>query len=198
MTYILWDLGGVLVDWNPRYLYSKLMSGSEMERFLSEICTMEWNEEQDGGRSIQDGTDLLISAHPQYEAEIRAYYGRWQEMLRGAIQESVELLQACHRAGVKQYALTNWSAETFPSALERYDFLQLFEGIVVSGVEGIKKPDPQIYHLVMERYQLHPQDGLFIDDNLRNIRAAETIGMKTHHFLSPAELATDLQSYLAK
>jgi len=196
MPYLLWDLGGVLIDWNPRYLYSKMMSEVEMDSFLTKVCTMDWNEQQDGGRTIAEGTDQLIHKFPVYERQIRAYYGRWEEMLRGPIQESVDLLRACDDAGVKQYALTNWSAETFPIALERYDFLEIFQGIVVSGREGIKKPDPRIYHLVLERYELSPQHGLFIDDNLRNIRAAETLGLSVHHFTTANKLKERLQAYV--
>src|SRR6185437_14375663 len=122
---LVFDLGGVLIDWNPEYLYNKIFPNDEERRwFLSTVCTADWNEQQDEGRSLREGTELLVRKFPEHEASIRAYYGRWQEMLGGPIHETVEIFrQLKYHTNLKLYALTNWSAETFPVALELYDFL---------------------------------------------------------------------------
>lgn len=194
---IIWDLGGVLIDWNPRYLYSKIFrSDHAMEYFLSYICTSEWNEEQDGGRSFQEGTELLIRYFPEYENEVRAFYARWTEMLGGDIIDTVNILKHIKlQKKYKQYALTNWSAESFPVALERYEFLQLFDGILVSGVEKLKKPDPAIYQLLLSRYGLNAGSVIFIDDNLRNVKAARNLGITSIHFTNPPTLIEELSNY---
>ncbi|WP_291914196.1 HAD family phosphatase [Chitinophaga sp. CB10] len=191
---IIFDLGAVLIDWNPRYLYRKIFSSeAEVDYFLQQICTFDWNEEQDAGRSLLDATELLISQHPQYEAEIRAYYGRWKEMLGGEIAGSVALLKELKESGkYKLYALTNWSNETFPLALVQYQFLQWFDGIVVSGREKQRKPSPSIYKLLLDRYQERPEKSLFIDDNLRNVTAARNVGIDSIHFTSANQLKNEL------
>lgn len=192
---IIFDLGAVLVDWNPHYLYRKLFTDEqEMKDFLANITTPDWNEEQDAGRSLQEGTDLLVQQHPQHEANIRAFYGRWDEMLGDAIEGTVEILKQLKESDrYKLYALTNWSAETFPVALERYEFLSWFDGIVVSGAEKMRKPNPVFYQLLLNRYNVKAQEALFIDDNLRNVLAAEKLGITSIHFLSPEQLKTELK-----
>lgn len=187
---VIFDLGGVLIDWNPRYLYRKIFDDQEqMEYFLSHICTSDWNEEQDGGRPIKEATELLINQYPDWETEIQAFYGRWEEMLGGVFEDTVELLKRIHKSGnYRLYALTNWSAETFPRALELYDFLNWFEDVLVSGKEKIKKPDPLIYKLLLDRFQINPQTAVFTDDNLRNVIAARAEGISTIHFQSAAQL----------
>jgi 2-haloacid dehalogenase len=194
---VIWDLGGVLIAWNPEYLYSRIFrSEYAMKYFLTNICTSDWNEEQDGGRSFQDGTELLINQFPEYTQEIRAFYGRWQEMLGGEIRTSVEILDNMKRYGnISLYALTNWSAESFPIALQLYDFLHWFNGILVSGAEGIKKPDPEIYELILTRYQLDRSTVLFIDDNLRNIKAARASGIESIHYTDSESLMRSLIEY---
>ncbi|HVI48854.1 MAG TPA: HAD family phosphatase [Chitinophaga sp.] len=191
---IIFDLGSVLIDWNPRYLYRKIFSTEEeSEHFLQHICTSDWNEEQDAGRSLQDGTELLIARHPQHEAQIRAYYGRWKEMLRGQIDESVQILQQLKESRrYKLYALTNWSNETFPLALVEFPFLQWFDGIVVSGREKLRKPFHSFYQLLLDRYQIAAEDALFIDDNLRNVTAAEEYGIDSILFNHPDQLKSEL------
>jgi len=191
---LVFDLGAVLIDWNPRYLYNKIFAtAAETDFFLSNICTSAWNEEQDAGRSLQDGTELLITQHPQFEAEIRAFYGRWKEMLGGQIEETVEVLKELKECNqFKLYALTNWSNETFPLALVTYPFLQWFDGIVVSGREKIRKPDAAFYHLLLDRYELDPSSTLFIDDNERNIRGAAACGIDGIHFTSAMQLKSEL------
>lgn len=191
---IIFDLGGVLIDWNPRYLYRQIFdTEADVEGFLRDVVTMDWNEEQDGGRSLAEATELLIKSFPQWEEEISAYYGRWEEMLGGPIESTVEILSHLRSQGTyRLLALTNWSSETFPIALERYDFLHWFEGILVSGLEQLKKPDPQIYQLLIDRYQLDLDCCVFIDDNKRNIDAAIVEGIDSIHFTNPDLLRTDL------
>ncbi|MBW8683767.1 HAD family hydrolase [Chitinophaga rhizophila] len=192
---LVFDLGAVLIDWNPRYLYNKIFAtAAETDFFLTNICTSDWNEEQDAGRSLQDGTELLITQHPQYEAQIRAFYGRWKEMLGGPIEETVEILRDLKDSKqYKLYALTNWSNETFPLALLNYPFLQWFDGIVVSGREKIRKPDAAFYNLLLNRYELDAAATLFIDDNERNIRGAAACGIDGIHFQSAGQLRRELE-----
>jgi 2-haloacid dehalogenase len=194
---IIFDLGAVLIDWNPGYLYRKIFKNeSEMHHFLENICTPAWNEEQDGGRSLQEATNFLISHYPEHEANIRAFYDRWDEMLGGPIAGTVEIFKALKESGrYKIYALTNWSAETWPIALERYDFLNWFDGVVVSGTEKDRKPFPSFYHTLLNRYGVKPEEALFIDDNLRNIHAAEALGIRSIHFTNPEQLRAKLPAY---
>ena len=193
---IIFDLGAVLIDWNPHYMYRTLFTDEqEMKNFLATVCTPDWNEEQDAGRSLQEGTDLLVAQHPQHEDHIRAFYGRWEEMLGEAFHDTVEVFRRLKTSGkYKIYALTNWSAETFPIALERYSFLGWFDGIVVSGTEKMRKPAPEFYQILLNRYQVDPQAALFIDDNYRNVLAAEKVGIKSIHFTSAEQLEKELDA----
>jgi len=192
---IIFDLGGVLIDWNPNYLFDKVFDDEEKKKhFFQNICTPEWNEEQDAGRSIKQATEMLVAQHPDWKEHIEAYYGRWTEMLGGPIHETVEILRQIKESGkYKLYALTNWSGELFPVALERYNFLHWFDGRVVSGDEKMRKPFPEFYHLTLKRFNLTPQKTLFIDDNLRNIQAAEELGIQCIHFTSPGQLKDELK-----
>lgn len=192
---IIFDLGAVLVDWNPRYLYKKIFSSDEeTEHFLANICTSDWNEEQDGGRSLQEATELLVVQHPSFEPQIRAFYGRWKEMLSGALEETVEILKILKDGGkYRLYALTNWSDETFPIALEEYPFLGWFEGVLVSGREKMRKPDAAFYELLLSRFEIDRATAIFIDDNLRNVKAAEAVGIESIHFISSRELKEVLE-----
>lgn len=193
---IIFDLGGVLIDWNPNHLYKKIIPDEDKRAyFLSNICTFEWNECQDEGRTLAEATQVLVEKYPEYRAEIEAYYGRWEEMLGGPIQVTVDILNALHQSNKYPiYALTNWSYETFPTALERYDFLQLFDDIVVSGEEKMKKPDPRIYNLLLNKHQLSASSTLFIDDSLKNIEAAHNLGLQTIHLKSPDSLENELKN----
>ncbi|NRB47476.1 MAG: HAD family phosphatase [Saprospiraceae bacterium] len=193
---IVFDLGGVLIDWDPAYLYRKMFDDpKEMDYFLTEVCTPDWNAQQDGGRSWEDAINLLLPDFPQYETEIRAYFGRWTEMLGGPINETVDILREIKEGGQFQlYALTNWSAETFPYALERYDFLQWFAGILVSGAENLKKPDQRIYKLLLERYQIDGSQALFLDDSLANVKGSIEAGLPAIQFHDPTQLRQDLQA----
>jgi 2-haloacid dehalogenase len=193
---IIFDLGGVLIDWNPSYLFDTLFDDNEKKKhFFENICTSEWNEEQDAGRSIKEATELLVNRHPEWKEFIEAYYGRWEEMLGGPIPETVEIFRELKQSGkYRLYALTNWSGELFPIALDRYDFLDWFDGRVVSGDEKMRKPFPEFYQLTLNRFALQPERTLFIDDNLRNVKAAEDLGIQAIHFESPAQLRKDLEA----
>lgn len=198
ITTIIFDLGAVLIDWNPRYMYRTIFSDeAEMEKFLEEITTSDWNEEQDAGRLLSEGTEILVQKFPEHETNIRAFYGRWEEMLGEAFHDTVEIFKRLKESGkYKIYALTNWSAETFPVAFERFGFLKWFDGIVVSGAEKMRKPTPEFYHILLDRYSIKPQEALFIDDNYRNILAAEKIGINCIHFTSAAQLENALEQLL--
>lgn len=191
---IIFDLGGVLIDWNPDYLYEKIFSDPEQRKwFYENVCTPDWNEEQDAGRGLQKATELLISEFPEHEENIRHYYGRWTEMLKGPIQGTVEVFKELKDSGrYKIYALTNWSQETFPVALERFDFLHWFDGRLVSGEEMTRKPFPDIYEKLIQRFSIDPTKALFTDDNPRNLKPAEEIGMKTIHFINPDQFRIEL------
>ncbi|HLT72040.1 MAG TPA: HAD family phosphatase [Cyclobacteriaceae bacterium] len=193
---VIFDLGGVLIDWNPRYLYRKIFkSEEEIDWFLNNICTAEWNDMQDAGRNFAEGTEELLSKHPDWEMPIRAWYSRWEETISGPIEGTVEILRTIKGSGHRLYALTNWSAESFPIALQKFDFLNWFQGIVVSGVEKTRKPFPDIYRILFDRYAVEPGKSVFIDDNLTNIKAAKNLGLNTIHFTSPEQLRGELRDY---
>jgi 2-haloacid dehalogenase len=192
---IIFDLGAVLIDWNPRYLYRKILKDeAEVTWFLENICTSEWNDQQDAGRSFEEATAELVARYPEWELPIRAWYDRWEETIMGPVHGSVDILEqikASQRYNL--YALTNWSESTFPWALKTFPFLHWFEGIVVSGVEKTRKPYPEIYKILLDRYAVDPQHALFIDDNLKNIEGGKRAGLHTLHFTSPEQLKTDLR-----
>ncbi len=195
---IIFDLGGVLIDWNPHYVFNDQYFSSleDREYFFREICTNDWNEEQDAGRSIVDATQELVHRFPDWEKPIRDYYGRWTEMLNGPIDGTVEIFRKLKDSQqFNIYALTNWQANLFDIALVRYDFLHWFDGRVVSGVEKTRKPFPEFYKILLDRYNVNVADALFIDDNLRNVKAAEELGLKTIHFRSPEHLADALKDH---
>ena len=191
---VIFDLGGVLIDWNPRYLYRTIFDDEKkMNDFFTDVCTSDWNEEQDGGRSLKDATDELVGRFPGHEENIRAYYGRWEEMLRGPIEGTVEVLKELRdKSDAKLYALTNWSAETFPIALDRFDFLHWFHGRLVSGEEKLRKPFREIYELLIRKFNIDPSAAIYIDDNQRNLTAPKDLGMETIHYVSPEQLREDL------
>ena len=176
-------------------MYQKLIPEPQARKhFLDTVCTLDWNEQQDGGRLIVDANIELISKFPQHKTLIEAYYQRWEEMLGGAIQPTVEIFrQLKDKKSFGIYALTNWSAETFPRALEIFDFLHWFDGRIVSGEEKTRKPFKEIYDLTLARFNLVANETLFIDDNLRNIKAADELGILTHHFLSAEGLEIELK-----
>jgi 2-haloacid dehalogenase len=192
---IIFDLGGVLIDWNPMYVYRNYFDSEEKRNYFFEhICTSDWNEEQDAGRSIVEATQLLVEQFPDWEQSIRDYYGRWTEMLHGPIHETVEIFRQLKASGkYKIYALTNWQADLFNIALVRYNFLHWFDGRVVSGEEKIRKPFPEFYQRLLHRYNVDPATALFVDDNLRNVKAAEQLGIRSIHFLNPGQFLEQLK-----
>lgn len=193
-TVVVFDLGGVLVDWNPRYLYRALFDGDDaaMERFLAEICTPAWNEEQDRGRPFEEACALLVRDHPHHRALIEAWPSRYDETMAGPIPGTVEILAELRERGVPLYALSNWSAETFPRARARFPFLQWFRGIVISGALRVAKPDLEIYRHLLETYRLRAEDTVFIDDAPRNVEAAASLGMHALRFTDAAALRGSL------
>jgi 2-haloacid dehalogenase len=198
---IIFDLGGVLIDWNPEYLYLDIFGGDrvKMNAFFELVCTMDWNENQDAGYPLAQATEDRIALFPEYEILIKKYYGQWEEMLGEAISGSVQVLKKLiENPKFRVVALTNWSAETFPVALKRFDFLHWFEGIVVSGTEKTRKPYSEIYQITLDRFNIDPSEALFIDDNLRNIKGAKALGINGIHFSTPEELIKDLNNFKIK
>jgi len=192
---IIWDLGGVLVDWNPNYVFHETYFDSPEKRayFFEHICTHDWNEQQDAGRSIVEATQELVAKFPDWESSIRDYYGRWTDMLNGPVHGTVDIFRELIAGGkYKHFALTNWQADLFNIALVRYDFLHWFDGRVVSGVEKVRKPFPEFYQRLLDRYNVEPANAVFIDDNLRNVKAAEEMGIQSIHFKSPEQLREEL------
>ena len=177
---IVFDLGGVLIDWNPDYVYKKIFNNdADRQWFYDNICTPVWNEEQDAGRLLADATSQLIEKFPEHEANIRTYYDRWEEMLGGPIHETVEIFKHLKQdAHLRLFALTNWSAETFPVALARYEFLHWFDGRLVSGEEKTRKPFREIYQLLIDRFKIDSKKAIYIDDNLRNLIPAAELGFR--------------------
>ncbi|HEY6706305.1 MAG TPA: HAD family phosphatase [Actinomycetota bacterium] len=190
---VVFDLGGVLIDWDPRYLYRKLLDGeAAMEEFLATVCTPEWNAEQDRGRPFAEGVAELVERHPVHAAAITAYHERWPEMLGGAVGGTVEVLAELRAAGVPVYALTNWSAETFGIARERFEFLEWFDGVLVSGEERMIKPDPAIFRLLLDRFGLDPEATFYVDDSEPNVEAAGRLGFDAVRFTGTEQLRRDL------
>jgi 2-haloacid dehalogenase len=193
-TTAVFDIGLVLLEWDPRHLYRKLFSGDEarVEWFLREVCPPAWNLEQDRGRSWAEAVAEASARHPTVAAEITAYRERWHEMVPGPIAGSVALLEALAARGVPLFAITNFAADTFSEAQARFPFFSHFRGIVVSGTEGVVKPSADIFHLLANRYGLALADCLFIDDSLPNVQGARAVGMHAHHFTAPATLEAEL------
>lgn len=190
---VVFDLGGVLLDWNPRYLYRKLFNDeAEMETFLATVCSPQWNLQQDAGRSFANAIAELSVSHPQHRRMIEAYYTRWGEMLAGPIEGTVSILSELRELGFDLYALSNWSAETFPIAHRRYDFLQWFDTIVLSGEEKVVKPDSRIYHILLQRIGRNARECIFIDDSPDNVAAAKALGFDAIEFTGPGALGEAL------
>jgi 2-haloacid dehalogenase len=192
----VFDLGGVLIDWNPRYLYRKLFDGDDaaMEHFLATVCTSSWNEEQDAGRPFAEACALLKRVHPRHATLIDAWIERYDETLGGPISGAVDVLTALHSRGIPLYALSNWSAETFPVALKRFDFLKLFREVMLSGEVKLLKPDPRIFKLFLETFSVDPARCIYVDDRQSNVQAATACGMHGVVFTDPAALRAELVS----
>lgn len=190
----MFDLGGVLIDWDPRHLYRKLFDGDEpaMEVFLRDVCSPEWNARQDAGRPWPEGVAELVMRHPESRDLIEAFNTRWDEMLAGPIEGTVDILARLHAAGVPVYALSNWSAAKFLIARTRFHFLAWFRDIVISGDFGSNKPDPAIFHLLLKRNGLVPETTAFVDDSPANVAAAQGLGLIAFRFTGPAALHRQL------
>ncbi len=192
---IVFDLGGVLIDWNPRYLFRSVFKAreDEMEYFLTHVCNQEWNEKQDAGRSFAEAELEIAARFPQFKSEVEIYFKRWDETLGQSIAGTVQILSELKNTKKYQLlALSNWSAETFHFAREKYEFLKLFEAILVSGEEKLIKPDPKFFNLLTTRYGVVPEQSVFIDDVERNIKAAQNLGFQTIHFQNPEQLKNSL------
>lgn len=195
---IIFDLGGVLIDWNPEYVYLDEFKGDrkKMQWFFDNICTNDWNENQDAGYPMAKATEERVDLFPEYEDLIRMFYGRWVEMLGDEISGTVKILESFIKSDdYKVVALTNWSSETFPIALKKFEFLHWFEGIIVSGDEKTRKPFKEIYNITLSRFDITAENAIFIDDNLRNIEAANSIGINGVQFKSPEKLILQLKKF---
>lgn len=190
---VVFDLGGVLIDWDPRHLYRKLLADeAAVEEFLATVCTPEWNAELDRGRPFAEGVAELVERHPEHAAAIAAYHERWPEMVAGDLPGTVEVLAELRAAGVPLYALTNWSAETFAITRGRFEFLEWFDGLLVSGEERVTKPDPAIFQLLLDRFGLDPTATVFVDDSEANVAAARRLGFDAIGFTGHEELRREL------
>ena len=190
----VFDLGGVLIDWDPRHLYRTLFDDeAEMEAFLATVTTPEWNLAQDAGRSWAEAIEELAARHPEQRERIEAYWRRWPETLGDAIESTVAVLAELHARGVRLLALSNWSAETFPLARPRYPFLEWFDGIVISGEERLVKPDPRLFAVLVDRFGVEPAATVFVDDQPRNVEAAADLGFRAIRFVDAASLRDDLR-----
>jgi 2-haloacid dehalogenase len=190
---VVFDVGGVLLDWNPRYLYRTLLPDDDaVEEFLAKVCTPAWNAEQDAGRTWAEAVADLSARFPEHDDLIRAYDERWVEMVGGVFDDTVALLAELRAAGVRTYALTNFSAEKWEVSLEHWDFLRGFDGAVVSGVELVSKPDPAIYHLLLQRHGLSPEATFYTDDLQHNVDAARQVGISAEVFVDAGTLRRQL------
>ncbi|NNG05657.1 MAG: HAD family phosphatase [Inquilinus sp.] len=195
-TIPVFDIGGVLLDWNPRYLYRTLFDDeAAMEEFLATVCTPAWNRQMDGGKPFAQGVAELTARFPEHAALIAAFDERWQEMIPRAHTDTVAILDELRGAGRPVYAITNFSAEKLDLELRRWPFLGGFEGIIVSGAERVLKPGPEIYRLLLDRYGLTAADCLFIDDVEENAAGARAVGMHAVRFESADRLRGDLAAH---
>jgi 2-haloacid dehalogenase len=191
---VVFDVGGVLIDWDPRYLYRKIIpEEAEMERFLAEVCTPEWHAQHDEGASYADTIPALVAANPEWDVEVRAWSERFSEMYAGAFAGTVALLRKLHEREIPLFASTNWGAESWAAIKARYEFLDWFDGALVSGEVGIAKPAPAFFDLLVDTFSLEPSMTLYIEDNLTNLRAAAQRGFVTHAFVSSETLAPVLR-----
>ncbi|HIQ85477.1 MAG TPA: HAD family phosphatase [Candidatus Cryptobacteroides excrementigallinarum] len=194
---IILDFGSVLVDWNPERLYGPYFNDdAKMRYFLTEICPHAWNAQADAGRSTAEITEERVAVHPEWEKEIRMYFGQWIKMMGEQIPGMQELVEELKNRGYRLYGLTNWSAETFPLVKDNYPVFRLLDGIVVSGEEKIAKPDPGIFSILLQRYGLKPEECLFIDDNPKNVSTGESLGIRGLVFTSAAALRSRLAEVL--
>ncbi len=193
-TTLLWDIGNVIVRWDPRTLYAKIFPDPvECDRFLSCVCTMDWHMAHDRGVSFEDNRVDLISRHPEYAQAITAWGERWWEMFSGVIPETEAAIECLHARGVPQYGLSNISQDVIAGVVAMSPAFECLTDILVSGAEGMTKPDPAIFRLACDRFGFEPADALFVDDGAQNIAAAAALGFDTHHFTDPVELLSALE-----
>ena len=193
---IVFDFGGVLIDWNPRYLYRSYFAGDEerMEWFLQNVCTYPWNIQMDGGKPFAEGVAELTALHPEWAEAIGVYHTRWAEMIGGEVEGTASLIKRLKAAGYRVFGLTNWSMETYPLIRDNYEVFSLFEGVVVSGEEHLLKPDGKIYRCLLERYSLEAAESVFLDDNADNVAGAEAVGMEAVRFVDAQQAEAELKS----
>ena len=193
----LFDLGGVFFDWDPNYFFKNVFDDEEERKhFLTEVCNDQWNFKQDAGRSIAEAELELIPKFPHYENEIKMYYKNHRKMIRGIFEESIEVLRQLKDKNYKCYVLSNWSAETFEGIPIDYPFMQLFDGLLISGEDKLIKPDQAIYELAKKRFNLDPEETVFIDDKLENIEAAQKMNFKTIHLTNPKNIEMEIKKFL--
>ena len=193
----LFDLGGVFFDWDPNHFFNDIFDkAEEREYFLTEVCNDEWNIQQDAGRTIKEAEAVLIPKFPQYEKQIKMYYQNHRKMIRGTFNSSIKVLDKLKKKNYECYVLSNWSAETFVGMKDDYPFLQLFNGLLISGEDNLMKPDVAIYELAISRFNLIPQETVFIDDKLENIKAAKKLNLKTIHLVDPNIIELEIDKFL--
>ena len=190
------DIGGVLLDWDPRHLYRRLFDDhDEMADFLATVCTSDWHHAHDLGVDTLQSCKELAREHPRYADMIMAWADRGEEMIAGQIEGTVEVLADVRAAGLPCFALSNMEPDKFELRRDRFAFMQWFDGCVISGIEGVAKPDQRIFEILLERHELDPRRTAFIDDSPRNIAAAKALGIEAVPFVSPAELRDDLRRF---
>jgi len=193
----LFDLGGIFFDWDPNYFFKDIFNKvEEREYFLTEVCNDAWNTQQDAGRTIKEAEAVLIPKFPQYEKQIKMYYKNHRNMIRGTFNSSIEILYKLKKKNYECYVLSNWSAETFAGMTDDYPFLQLFNGLLISGEDKLMKPDAAIYELAISRFNLIPQETVFIDDKLENIEAAKKLNLKTIHLVDPNIIELEIDKFI--
>jgi 2-haloacid dehalogenase len=194
---VVFDIGGVLIDWNPRYLYRKLFAEdtTAMEEFLNSVCTPDWNLQQDAGRTWKEAIDDLSARYPEKAELIAAYDLNWDEMVSGPIPGTADLLWELKRRGTPVYCITNFSVDKLNRARERFAELNAFEGIVISGEVRLLKPDAAIYRRLLDQHDLHAEDTLFVDDVQHNVEGARAVGMHAVRFVDADTLRNDLTGY---
>ena len=193
----LFDLGGVFFDWDPKYFFENIFSDSDnLEYFLSSVCNDEWNIKQDAGRTIKDAEEELIPKFPQYKEQIKLYYPNHRRMIKEVFTESVDILSELKEKNYSSYVLSNWSSETFVSMTDDYPFLKHFDGLLISGEVKLVKPNPKIYELAMQRFNLELEETVFIDDRLENVQAAKKLGFKIIHLVNPKDIRKKINQFL--
>ena len=193
----LFDLGGVFFDWDPKHFFNNIFSSSEeLDYFLSIVCNDEWNVQQDAGRTIKEAEEEIIPKFPQYEKQIKMYYANHRKMIKGVFFDSIEILDKLKKNNYFCYVLSNWSAETFIGMTEDYPFLKQFDGLLISGQDNLIKPDPAIYKLAIQRFDLDPEKTVFIDDKLENIVTARKLNFNTIHLTNPETITVNINKFL--